>query len=158
MLLAACSFSGIGEPIVDPFPDANAISEAYETIHSVYPGLKLAGNPEASSIHRVRSGYLAEWVMCVRNDDPGARRHYAFYFNNRKLVDWRLSAIVERCETETYAPLPPPKPKALCDGERKGSGGSTEIHAPTGARTGARAATRSELGSGNEPPRTCGPA
>ena len=52
-----------------------------------------------SRVHRVRGGYLAEWAMCVRNDDASKRQHYTFYFKNRKISEWRLSAIVEGCET-----------------------------------------------------------
>jgi hypothetical protein len=63
-----------------------------------------------SRVHRVRGGYLAEWAMCVRNDDASQRQHYTFYFKNRKISEWRLSAIVEGCEQEAFTPLPPAEP------------------------------------------------
>ena len=108
-LTSACSFSGIGEPAADPAPDQNDISEAYKTIRSAYANLKLSGNPEVSRVQRVRGPYLAEWMICVRNGDADAskRQHYTFYFKNRKISEWRLSALVEGCETETFTPLPP---------------------------------------------------
>ncbi len=109
-LTSACSFSGIGEPVADPPPDHNDMRAAYSAIHSAYAGFKLPGNPEMSRVHRVRGGYLAEWAICVRNDDPRARQHYTFYFKNRKISESRLSAIVEGCETETFTPMPPPEP------------------------------------------------
>lgn len=109
-LTSACSFSGIGEPVADPPPDQNDMREAYRAIRSAYAGFKLSGNPEISSVHRVRGGYLAEWSICVRNDDAQKRQHYTFYFKNRKISESRLSAIVEGCETETFMPLPPPEP------------------------------------------------
>lgn len=105
-LASACSFSGIGEPAPDPRPDESDMREAYKTIRSAYSGFKLSGNPEISSVHRVRGGYLAEWAMCVRNDDAGRRQHYTFYFKDRKITEWRLSAIVEGCEQEAFKPLP----------------------------------------------------
>jgi hypothetical protein len=107
LFMSACSFSGIGEPVADPPPDQNDMRAAYGTVRTAYAGFKLSGNPEVSRVHRVRGGYLAEWAMCVRNDDASKRQHYSFYFKNRKITDWRLSAIVEGCEQETFMPLPP---------------------------------------------------
>jgi hypothetical protein len=106
-LTSACSFSGVGEPVADPQPDQSDMREAYKAIRSAYAGFKLSGNPEISRVHRVRGGYLAEWAMCLRNDDAGRRQHYTFYFKNRKISEWRLSAIIEGCEQEAFTPLPP---------------------------------------------------
>jgi hypothetical protein len=106
VLTSACSFSGIGEPIADPPPDAKDMSAAYDAVRKAYAGFKLSGNPEMSPVHRVRGGYLAEWAMCVRNDDAGKRQYYTFYFKDRKIFEWRMSAIVEACETQTFSPLP----------------------------------------------------
>jgi hypothetical protein len=111
LLGQACSFSGIGEPVADAPPDQYDMEAAYKAVRSAYAGLKLTGNPEVSRVHRVRGGYLAEWAMCVRNDDAAKRQHYTFYFKNRKISEWRLSAIVEACETETFTPLPPAPPE-----------------------------------------------
>jgi hypothetical protein len=109
-LTSACSFSGIGEPVADPLPDAKDMIAAYTAIRGAYAGFKLPGNPEMSPVHRVRGGYLAEWAMCVRNDDANKRQYYTFYFKDRKVFEWRLSAIVEGCETQTFTPLPQPQP------------------------------------------------
>jgi hypothetical protein len=117
LLGSACSFSGIGEPAADPPPDDSDMRAAYKEIRDAYAGFKLSGKPEMSRVHRVRGGYLAEWAICVRNDDPGKRQHYTFYFKNRKITEWRLSAIVEGCEAETFTPLPPapPEPSSMKD-------------------------------------------
>ena len=112
LLVSACSFSGIGEPAADPAPDQYDMDAAYKAIRSAYAELKLKGKPEMSRVHRVRGGYLAEWAMCVRNDNPDEQRYYTFYFKNRKITEWRLSAIVESCETETFTPLPPEQASA----------------------------------------------
>lgn len=106
LLCAACSFSGIGEPAPDPAPDQADMRAAYAAIRTAYASFKLSGNPEASTVHRVRGGYLAEWAICVRNDDAAQRRHYTFYFKNKKIAEWRLSVIVDGCEGETYTSLP----------------------------------------------------
>lgn len=111
LLTSACSFAGIGEPVADPLPDQSDMREAYKAIRDAYASFKLPGNPEISRVHRARGGYLAEWAMCVRNDDPGKRQHYTFYFKNRKISEWRLSAIVEGCEQEAFTPLPPAPPE-----------------------------------------------
>ena len=105
-LTAACSFSGIGEPVADPPPDQKDMSEAYKVVRKAYAGFKLPGKPEMSPVHRVKGGYLAEWAMCVRNDDASKRQYYTFYFKDRKISEWRLSPIVEGCETQTFTPLP----------------------------------------------------
>ena len=107
VLTSGCSFSGIGEPVADPPPDQKDMSEAYKAVRNAYAGFKLSGKPEMSPVHRVKGGYLAEWAMCVRNDDASKRQHYTFYFKNRKISEWRLSAIVEGCEQEAFTPLPP---------------------------------------------------
>lgn len=119
LLASACSFSGIGEPAADPLPDQSDMNEAYKTIRSAYAGFKLSGNPEMSRVHRVRGPYLAEWAMCVRNDDASKRQHYTFYFKDRKISEWRLSAIVEGCETETFVPLPPAPPEPQAKGSAR---------------------------------------
>jgi hypothetical protein len=118
LLTSACSFSGIGEPVADPLPDQSDMREAYKAIRKAYDELKLSGNPEMSSVHRARGGYLAEWAMCVRNDDASKRQHYTFYFKNRKISEWRLSAIVEGCEQEAFTPLPPAPPEPSSEGRR----------------------------------------
>jgi len=105
-LASGCSFSGIGEPIADPPPDGKDMIVAYQAVRSAYAAFKLPGKPEMSPVHRVRGGYLAEWAMCVRNDDPSKQQYYTFYFKDRKIFEWRLSAIVEACETQTFTPLP----------------------------------------------------
>lgn len=112
LLVSACSFAGIGEPPADPAPDQYDMEAAYKSIRSAYAELKLKGQPETSRVHRVRGGYLAEWAICVRNDNPQEQRYYTFYFKNRKISEWRLSAIVENCETETFTPLPPEQASA----------------------------------------------
>jgi hypothetical protein len=111
LLGSACSFSGIGEPVADPPPDQYDMEAAYKAIRNAYAEFKLKGEPEMSRVHRVRGGYLAEWAVCVRNDDPRMQRYYTFYFKKRKISEWRLSVIVEGCETETFTPLPPAPPE-----------------------------------------------
>ena len=111
-LTSGCSFSGIGEPVAEAPPDAKDMIAAYQAIRSAYAGFKLPGQPEMSPVHRVRGGYLAEWAMCVRNDDASKRQYYTFYFKDRKIFEWRLSAIVEGCEGQTFTPLPPAPPPA----------------------------------------------
>jgi hypothetical protein len=106
-LTSACSFSGVGEPSADPQPNESDMPAAYKAIRSAYASLKLSGNPEVSVVHHVRGGYLAEWAVCVRNDDASKRQHYTFYFKNRKISEWRLSVLVEGCEQEAFRPLPP---------------------------------------------------
>ncbi|MDQ8730412.1 hypothetical protein [Bradyrhizobium sp. LHD-71] len=98
--------------MADPPPDQSDMRAAYKAIRDAYAGLKMSGNPEMSRVHRVRGGYLAEWAMCIRNDDASKRQHYTFYFKDRKISEWRLSAIVEGCETETFTPLPAAEPSS----------------------------------------------
>ncbi|WP_152539801.1 hypothetical protein [Afipia sp. P52-10] len=88
-------------------PDTGDMRAAYAAIRTAYASFKLSGNPEMSAVHRVRGGYLAEWAICVRNDDAAKRQHYTFYFKNKKIAEWRLSVLVDGCEEERYAPLPP---------------------------------------------------
>ena len=94
LLASACSFSGIGEPSADPPPDSKDMIAAYQAIRSAYAGFKLSGKPEMSPVHRVRGGYLAEWAMCVRNDDAEQAPVLHVLFQGPE--DLRVAAVGDR--------------------------------------------------------------
>jgi hypothetical protein len=49
---------------------------------------------------------VAPWIICVRGkvNDP-AQPTYALFYRDLKLVASKPSAIVDRCDTQTFAPL-----------------------------------------------------
>jgi len=103
-LLCACSLADTILP--DPEPSLSALDDTASQIWKLYPGLKLAGNPEVSAVHRNPSSSLAEWAMCLRNDAADRRQYYTLFFRNRRIADFRLSVISDGCENESYVPLP----------------------------------------------------
>ena len=52
------------------------------------------------------------WLACVRFQDHGQRRSYAFFFNKDEIVDQRYAVQIDACGTQTYSPfnLLSPKP------------------------------------------------
>jgi len=103
-LLCACSIADSILP--DPEPVHSDFDDTVAQIKKIYPGLKLAGNPEISDVHRNRSPFLADWALCLRNDVVDQRQYYTLFFRNKKITDYRLSVITDGCEGEAFAPLP----------------------------------------------------
>lgn len=78
------------------------MTQIHASVNTAFATLKLPGKPEISDIHRNRGPFLSDWAMCMRNDSPEKRLYYTFFFKDRKVSEYRLSVIVDGCETETY--------------------------------------------------------
>lgn len=90
----------------DPQPGAQDMAAIQTSVKSAFATLKLPGGPEVSDIHRNRGVFLSTWAMCMRNDTSEKRQYYTFFFKDRKVTEYRLSVIVDGCETEAYRRLP----------------------------------------------------
>ena len=45
------------------------------------------------------------WLVCVRFQDRGHRRTYAFFFTDEQIVDSRYAVQTDACDAQTYSPF-----------------------------------------------------
>lgn len=45
------------------------------------------------------------WLACVRFQDRGHRRAYAFFFTDEQIVDSRYAVQADACDARTYSPF-----------------------------------------------------
>jgi hypothetical protein len=65
-----------------------------------------AGTFEISAPRRVDSLKGASWVSCVRTQKfPLFPRYYAVFLQRDRIVDSRLSVLIDQCELQTYSPF-----------------------------------------------------
>jgi len=104
-LLGGCSITEFlpnwtSEGIAGPAP-------AYRTI--VAQGIKgIVGNPERTSLRisdarRVDSLKGASWLVCLELDNSPLPRYYAIFIQRERVVDSRLSVVIDQCEQQPFA-------------------------------------------------------
>jgi hypothetical protein len=104
--LGACSISGLLPDWTSP--DAAGPEPAYRFI--IANGLGgIVGNPsgagtiEISGARRVDSLKGASWLVCLRIQGfPQLPRHYAVFLQKERVVDSRLSVLIDQCELQSY--------------------------------------------------------
>ncbi|ABE38699.1 conserved hypothetical protein [Rhodopseudomonas palustris BisB5] len=103
LALAGCS---VLESIPEPANQAPTIKAASADIKRVAGDAKLAEPLEVAGPIEAIPVTVAPWIICVRSTSPDQwRRTYALFYRDVKLVSSRLSAIIDRCELQTFAPL-----------------------------------------------------
>ena len=46
------------------------------------------------------------WLVCIRTQNfPLLPRYYAVFLQTRRIVDLRLSVLIDQCELQTYSPF-----------------------------------------------------
>ncbi|WP_420132116.1 hypothetical protein [Rhodopseudomonas sp.] len=102
-LLGACS---VLESIPEPAAQAPTVKSATAEIKSVARDAKLADPLQVAGPFEADPMTVAPWIICVRSTSPEqARLVYALFYRGTKLVSSRQSAIVDRCELQTFTPL-----------------------------------------------------
>ena len=107
--LVACSISGVlpdwqSEDVAGPEPAyrfiiANGLSD-------IIGPPSLAGTLAISGVRRVSSLKGAAWVACLKTQHlPLPPRHYAVFIQRGRIVNSRLSVVIDQCELQTYAPF-----------------------------------------------------
>jgi hypothetical protein len=109
LFLGACSISGL-------LPDWNSTDvagpePAYRFV--IANGLSaIVGDPakagmlEISGSRRVDSLKGASWVICLKIQNfPLLPHYYAIFMQRERIVDSRLSVLVDQCELQTYSPF-----------------------------------------------------
>jgi hypothetical protein len=103
--------SGCGTPFVASVPTVpNAIEwkALHQNIYSTFISLKLGGSPEISPLHKNDAlGTPAESAICLRNSG-GNTEYFVFLIRQNKIIDTRLAIQLDRCNEQSYSPLPKP--------------------------------------------------
>ncbi|WP_238734862.1 hypothetical protein [Rhodopseudomonas infernalis] len=102
MALGACS--GILEGIPEPAAQAPTIKSATADIKRVAGEAKLAEPLEVAGPIEANPVTVAPWIVCVRSSTPApTQQTYALFYRDLKLISSRPAAIVDRCDTKTFA-------------------------------------------------------
>jgi hypothetical protein len=81
--------------------------KAAATLKSVAAQAKLQEPVEVSDPIKAPAISLMPWIICLRSGATEASRRitYSVFYRNDDMQSFRLSAIVERCETQPFSPL-----------------------------------------------------
>jgi hypothetical protein len=105
--LGACSISGLLPDWTSP--DVAGPEPAYRFIianglSGIVGSPSSAGTFEISGLRRVDSLKGSSWLVCIRVQNfPQLPRHYAVFFQKERVVDSRLSVLIDQCELQSYS-------------------------------------------------------
>jgi hypothetical protein len=109
LTLGACSISGF---LPDwSSPDVAGPEPAYRfiianSIGGIVGSAAPAGTFEISALRRVDSLKGPSWLVCIRTQNfPQLPHHYAVFLQNERVVNSRLSVLIDQCEMQTYLPF-----------------------------------------------------
>ena len=95
----------MGTPSSPGTPSSVGTSSSAGTPSSAGP-LSSAGPFEISGLRRVDSLKGASWLVCLRTESvPQLPRYYAVFLQKERVVDSRLSVLIDQCEQQTYSPF-----------------------------------------------------
>lgn len=100
LTVAACS-----SPTVSSTPPTlpnNAVVAG--AIATVFAASKLPGSPEVSPIRATILTEMGDWMACLKSSAPDQPRRYAIFFQDNKLINYRIAVVIDNCDKETYAP------------------------------------------------------
>ncbi len=76
----------------------------------------LTKEAQVSELRKTVGPQPGDWIACLKSDtkpDAGAKptsNFFAVFIEDGKVKDFRRSVLIDRCESASYAPLPPPEP------------------------------------------------
>jgi hypothetical protein len=115
--MIAVSLGGCA-PILDYSPHSAIEEDAdYVRTQSSYrqlaveqvKALKLPGGLVQPSISPLRKSHLvalADWMACVQGEGEGQQRYFAIFYRDKKVTDFRQAVAIDRCDGDTFEPLP----------------------------------------------------
>ena len=107
LTLGACSISGLlpdwtSPEVAGPEPAYRFIIANNRVVIVATPSG--AGTFEISGLRRVDSLKGASWLVCLRTESvPQLPRYYAVFLQKERVVDSRLSVLIDQCELQTYS-------------------------------------------------------
>src|SRR5438093_1467304 len=65
-----------------------------------------AGVVQISNVRRVEISFKgASWLACIKLSPAGFPRYYAVFIQNSKIIDSRLSVLLDQCELQSFGPF-----------------------------------------------------
>jgi hypothetical protein len=106
LLLGACSTGGM-ENLDASDPDPPDHAKALIFLRNVVIWAKLQEPVEMSAPIRAPVNSSVRWIICVRSaaTEASKRLTYSVFFKNSEFKDYRLSAIMEGCDGQSYGPM-----------------------------------------------------
>jgi hypothetical protein len=107
LTLGACSISGLLPDWTSP--EVAGPEPAYRFIianglAAIVGSPSSAGTFEISGLRRVDSLKGASWLACLRTQSlPQLPNYYAVFLQKDRVVDSRLSVLIDQCELQTYS-------------------------------------------------------
>ena len=103
--LGACSVSGLlpdwmSTDVAGPEPAYRFIIA--NALQPIVGDPAKAGALEISSARRVDSVKGASWVVCIKAQKTLLPQYYAVFFQGGRIVDNRLSVLIDQCELQSY--------------------------------------------------------
>jgi hypothetical protein len=109
-LTAACSATLPSTQITSA---STAPPADYRKIISVGVPATITKGAQISELQRTTAAQAGDWFACLKSDNKPTDGLFAVFIENGKLVDFRRSVKIDRCESATYSPLAPPAPPAI---------------------------------------------
>jgi hypothetical protein len=114
MLVACSSVPEAPQPeYLNPSPPTEKAIVA--NVLGVAKAAKMTDPLEISDVRPTNFG-PGRYFVCLREANPPPNkppRYYSVFFDNDAYKGDRMSAIMEKCETQAYRPLPAPAPAAV---------------------------------------------
>jgi hypothetical protein len=112
LMLAACSSETIlpASTYVPPSPPTQKAIVPVATAAAAE--VKLAGPLQISAVRQTDDG-PGQYFICLREANPPSdkrQRYYSVFFDNDTSKGFRLSIIMDECETQAFSPLPTAAP------------------------------------------------
>jgi hypothetical protein len=110
LLAGGCGFGPALEfPISEPEPEPN-----YRQLIADNADVLKFGSPrgflEVSPLRPSKPLQPGDWMACVRSTTDGQIAHFGVFFKAHKIEIARRAVEIDRCDDETFGPLPKPNP------------------------------------------------
>lgn len=106
-LTAACSATLPSTQITS----ASAVPpDNYRKIISSGIPATIAKGAQVSELQKTVAAQSGDWFVCLKSDNKPNDGLFAVFIENGKIVDFRRSVGIDRCESAIYSPLAPPAP------------------------------------------------
>jgi hypothetical protein len=113
LMLAACS-SDPSLPASTYVPPSPPTQKAIVPVATAAAAeVKLAGPLQISAVRQTDHGGPGQYFICLREANPPSdkrQRYYSVFFDNDTSKGFRLSVIMDECETQAFSPLPTAAP------------------------------------------------
>lgn len=104
MLLSACSAVPLAGNAAPPASPANYGVLVGNTLRG-FNGYSGYSNFAISAPRWVHAATGWNWLTCVRYDDRGQRRTYAFFMDTNAIVTARYGVLADQCGAQQYLPF-----------------------------------------------------